>query len=301
MSQASGPQLAPPTAADGHACGDQRVRVPEEHFLLSCRPSFCPFNANVCAGEGGVPQPSGSSFCTLSPRATEAMETGDRKTCPACFCEPHVHRGHLEDALAACCWAQATPAPSRLLADWEGLNWDGQQAATPPLTFNQLTLPRLSSSVSETCLDAKHLLPCCSLRASWTRQDVRDAGTMTVHTDLIDVGVQTGDSVPSHVFPRVCLAGKSQDSAKGQGAAAAPKSPVKEVKWDAEGMTWEVYGASVDPEELGLAIQRHLELQIKETARASLQKTDKSKQSRTKTSRMVAFTPACCARPSESD
>ncbi|CAF94536.1 unnamed protein product, partial [Tetraodon nigroviridis] len=41
-------------------------------------------------------------------------------------------------------------------------------------------------------------------------------------------------------------------------------SPVKEVKWDAEGMTWEVYGASVDPEELGLAIQRHLELQIRE-------------------------------------
>ncbi|KAJ8284641.1 hypothetical protein COCON_G00034910 [Conger conger] len=36
--------------------------------------------------------------------------------------------------------------------------------------------------------------------------------------------------------------------------------------WDAEGMTWEVYGAAVDPQELGVAIQRHLELQIKEVA-----------------------------------
>ncbi|KTG33219.1 hypothetical protein cypCar_00006917 [Cyprinus carpio] len=47
------------------------------------------------------------------------------------------------------------------------------------------------------------------------------------------------------------------------------KTPVKEVEWDAEGMTWEVYGAAVDPEELGLAIQKHLELQIKETAAAA--------------------------------
>lgn len=299
-------QVAPPAAADGPTCGGQRVRLTEEHFLLSCPPSWpqcCPFNASVCSRAGGAQQPPGSCFCIPSPRATEPMEASGGKVRPPCCCEPPIHAGHLEDALPACCRAQLLPAPSRLLADWEELHGE----ATPPLTFNQLSSPRLVSSVSETRLDTKHLLPCCNLDPSWTagpRQDggrssVRDAGTMTVHTELRDVGVQAGDSIPPHVFPHICLAEKSQDKA----TAAPPRSPVKEVKWDAEGMTWEVYGASVDPEELGLAIQRHLELQIKETAKVSLQKTNTSMQSKRKRSRMMGVlpSPACCACPSEGD
>ncbi|XP_072280169.1 G protein-regulated inducer of neurite outgrowth 2 [Pyxicephalus adspersus] len=43
-----------------------------------------------------------------------------------------------------------------------------------------------------------------------------------------------------------------------------PQTPVREVRWDDEGMTWEVYGAAVDPEVLGLAIQKHLEIQIEQ-------------------------------------
>ncbi|KAI4812928.1 hypothetical protein KUCAC02_024290 [Chaenocephalus aceratus] len=86
---------------------------------------------------------------------------------------------------------------------------------------------------------------------------------------------------------RFCLAEESRtqtntDSDGGRKGGGAAKSPVKEVKWDAEGMTWEVYGASVDPEELGLAIQKHLELQIKETAshaaKLSRQNTSTSQQ-----------------------
>lgn len=299
------PQGAPPTAADGPTCGEPRIRVPEEPFLLSCQPSCwtqrCPFKAHV---HGGAPQPPGSCFCIPSPRATQPMEASDRKVRPPCCCEPHIHRGHLEDALAACC----VPVPSQLLADWEERNCDVQHAP-PPLTCNQLTPPRLMSSISETRLDAKHLLPCCSLSSSWTagRGSVRDAATMTVHTELRDVGVQAGDSVPPHVFPHICLAEKSNTTGQKAAAAAAPRSPVKEVKWDAEGMTWEVYGASVDPEELGLAIQRHLELQIKETAshaaKVSLQNAKTSKQSRRKRSSMMGFvpSPACCTRPSQSD
>lgn len=38
----------------------------------------------------------------------------------------------------------------------------------------------------------------------------------------------------------------------------------QEVVWDKQGMTWEVYGASVDMDCLGVAIQSHLESQIKE-------------------------------------
>lgn len=38
----------------------------------------------------------------------------------------------------------------------------------------------------------------------------------------------------------------------------------QEVAWDKQGMTWEVYGASVDLECLGSAIQTHLESKIRE-------------------------------------
>lgn len=38
----------------------------------------------------------------------------------------------------------------------------------------------------------------------------------------------------------------------------------QEVAWDKQGMTWEVYGASVDLECLGMAIQSHLESKIRE-------------------------------------
>lgn len=40
-----------------------------------------------------------------------------------------------------------------------------------------------------------------------------------------------------------------------------------EVLWDKQGMTWEVYGASVDLESLGMAIQSHLEMKIREQER----------------------------------
>ncbi|XP_041053935.1 G protein-regulated inducer of neurite outgrowth 1-like [Carcharodon carcharias] len=39
---------------------------------------------------------------------------------------------------------------------------------------------------------------------------------------------------------------------------------VRDVVWDEQGMTWEVYGASLDPESLGFAIQCHLQRQIVE-------------------------------------
>lgn len=38
----------------------------------------------------------------------------------------------------------------------------------------------------------------------------------------------------------------------------------QDVTWDEQGMTWEVYGASVDMESLGTAIQSHLESKIRE-------------------------------------
>ncbi|XP_069811374.1 G protein-regulated inducer of neurite outgrowth 1 isoform X2 [Dendropsophus ebraccatus] len=48
---------------------------------------------------------------------------------------------------------------------------------------------------------------------------------------------------------------------------ADPPEPVREVSWDEKGMTWEVYGASMEVEVLGMAIQKHLEKQIEEHGR----------------------------------
>ncbi|XP_030610163.1 flocculation protein FLO11 [Archocentrus centrarchus] len=39
------------------------------------------------------------------------------------------------------------------------------------------------------------------------------------------------------------------------------RSSMKQVQWDEDGMTWDVHGASVDPEELNTAILKHLESQ----------------------------------------
>ncbi|KAK6487418.1 G protein-regulated inducer of neurite outgrowth 2 [Huso huso] len=141
----------------------------------------------------------------------------------------------------------------------------------------------------------------CHYRAGG--RSTRDVGTMTSAGDLPspwqqDTGVQTGESDftylfhashRDHVYPQVSL-NQQQGSEKGRspgnrqdqcsGQDSGQRSPVKEVAWDAEGMTWEVYGASVDPEVLGLAIQKHLELQIQEaagrTSRLSRQNTQAS-------------------------
>ncbi|XP_064198176.1 G protein-regulated inducer of neurite outgrowth 3-like [Anguilla rostrata] len=51
-----------------------------------------------------------------------------------------------------------------------------------------------------------------------------------------------------------------QGGSEDEGKAGA----VPEVVWDEQGMTWEVYGASVDLESLGFAIQSHLLCKIKE-------------------------------------
>lgn len=90
---------------------------------------------------------------------------------------------------------------------------------------------------------------------------------------------------------------------------------VHDVVWDEQGMTWEVYGASVDPESLGFAIQSHLQCKIKEQERKlmaqtslrksvsgvdSPQQVKKSKRRQQNIFRSMLQNvrrPNCCARP----
>lgn len=252
----------------------------------------------------------------------QICEVIPESTCPkfeeAVCCNSHFHHGAVEDTFAAYCHPQPIPAPAQLLPHLVGMeeNYKGQVSAN-----NLLALPRLISSVSETGLDGKRLLRCCNLDCSWpgplrpvgTQQWVdekttREAETMTSQNELRDVGVQVGqdsEKHPQHVFPEVCLA-EEKRNVSGKTVSKSQKSPVREVKWDAEGMTWEVYGASVDPEELGHAIQKHLEIQIKETkgiaAKLSRQNTTTSQHSSGSTQKRKKGLlgslrrPGCCSR-----
>jgi len=194
-----------------------------------------------------------------------------------------------------------------------------------------LGFPPLVSSVSETRLDSRTTGHCCGselrgqnsscFRLDRTGQTslnrtVKDATTMTSDHEIRDIGVQTmSDSLVSplsHMFPEISLRADSTSDAPLTLEHMCHRTPVKEVEWDAEGMTWEVYGAAVDPEELGLAIQRHLEIQIKETAAAAAvaaqmeDSTDNTSSlalqpTRRKKSESVIKTlrsSACCTNPS---
>ncbi|XP_072293595.1 uncharacterized protein [Eucyclogobius newberryi] len=249
------------------------------------------------------PQWSLGPQCSLGPQTIATEEF----SCDSSQCYgSHFHHTNLEDTFAAYCHPQPIPAPSQLLPPLTG-----------PEALPHLGLPRLMSSLSETGLDAKPVSCCCQLGCSWVSMlpqpqrvctvRARDVGTLTTSKSLRDIGVQTEDS-SSHVFPQICLSEEThrecQKTSQDAPQKASSKSPVKEVKWDAEGMTWEVYGASVDPEELGLAIQKHLELQIKETAgraaKLSRQNTNTSRHSVScqRKRRMLGSLrpPACCTR-----
>lgn len=209
----------------------------------------------------------------------------------------------------ACAGNSCLPEKSLLHSPWHGF---------PPLV----------SSVSETGLNSRASGHCCgpepcgkisstfrldqNRQSGFGRQTVRDACNMTSQKDFREVGVQTMStdsliSPLSNAFPEISMTSRPGSSACPDPEDVETRISVKEVEWDAEGMTWEVYGAAVDPEELGLAIQRHLELQIKETAAAAAQKKTalenngasvRQNNRQRKSERVVRLLcgPACCTQ-----
>ncbi|XP_063162354.1 G protein-regulated inducer of neurite outgrowth 2 [Candoia aspera] len=133
-----------------------------------------------------------------------------------------------------------------------------------------------------------------------TPLDCRDAQVQTFPATECK-SVATSPSVLAeghpHVFPEISL----KPEAEGE------KSPVREVRWDDEGMTWEVYGAAVDPEVLGLAIQKHLEIQIEQFQTEPAELSGRSTEEQpAKEEKRISFemvmhclrNPTCCARSS---
>lgn len=233
----------------------------------------------------------------------KALNAGSFKnTCHAVPCPGNVL------PLPACTGSSCLPERSLLHSPWHGF---------PPLV----------SSVSETGLNSRTVGHCygaetCRKNISTFRLDqnrqsecghltVRDACNMTSQKDFREVGVQTmsTDSLISpfsSAFPKISMTSRPGSNTCPDGEDVETRISVKEVEWDAEGMTWEVYGAAVDPEELGLAIQRHLELQIKETAAAAAQKKttaenngvsiqQNNRQRKSESVVGLLWGPACCS------
>lgn len=107
------------------------------------------------------------------------------------------------------------------------------------------------------------LAPSSSLKSPGPEQkpakkDVEMQVFIPVETRSVATGPMTPvTKSPQASYPEVHVKGAQEE---------APE-PVREVSWDEKGMTWEVYGASMEVEVLGMAIQKHLEKQIEEHGR----------------------------------
>lgn len=97
------------------------------------------------------------------------------------------------------------------------------------------------------------------LRPEPSKKDAEMQVSMPVETRSVATGPMTPVAKsPQASYPEVHV--------KGTVVEEAPE-PIREVSWDEKGMTWEVYGASMEVEVLGMAIQKHLEKQIEEHGR----------------------------------
>uniref|UniRef100_A0A3B3ZGE0 G protein-regulated inducer of neurite outgrowth C-terminal domain-containing protein n=1 Tax=Periophthalmus magnuspinnatus TaxID=409849 RepID=A0A3B3ZGE0_9GOBI len=126
---------------------------------------------------------------------------------------------------------------------------------------------------------------------------------------------KTEASTSKEASKEMSKAVSKEDSKKSDEEDTQKDKGVQDVVWDEQGMTWEVYGASVDPESLGFAIQIHLQSKIKEQerkliAQASIRKSISDSPQRRKNKRRQGNffrsmlqnvrRPNCCARPTPS-
>ncbi|XP_061216199.1 G protein-regulated inducer of neurite outgrowth 1 [Neopsephotus bourkii] len=98
-----------------------------------------------------------------------------------------------------------------------------------------------------------------SAAAPCLQPSTKDA-EMQVSMPVETRSVATGPMTPVAKSPQ---ASYPEVHVKGTVVEETPE-PIREVSWDEKGMTWEVYGASMEVEVLGMAIQKHLEKQIEE-------------------------------------
>ncbi|XP_053462698.1 G protein-regulated inducer of neurite outgrowth 3 isoform X2 [Nycticebus coucang] len=195
----------------------------------------------------------------------------------------------------------ASPTPSPIRKNQESSSEENRQAKTA----TSLSLP--SDSLGDSSPGSGKRTPSRSVKASPRRasrvSEFLKEQKLNVTAAAAQVGLTPGDK-------------KKQLSLESKLQLKQSKR-VKDVVWDEQGMTWEVYGASLDPESLGIAIQNHLQRQIREhekliktqsnqtrrsiSSDTSSNKKLKGRQHRVFQSLLQNFRrPNCCVRPAPS-
>lgn len=174
-------------------------------------------------------------------------------------------------------------------------------------------MPAPSAKISTDKPQPESLPPATSAAKAEGKQPT--AATATTIT--MSVPSSTAEEKRKSSVSITTTAGKSQAEPKLEperdAEDKAGKKSVHDVVWDEQGMTWEVYGASLDPESLGFAIQSHLQCKIKEhekkiVAQTSIRKSlpsespvgRKGKRRQTNVFRSMfqnVRRPNCCVRP----
>ncbi|XP_007949881.1 G protein-regulated inducer of neurite outgrowth 3 [Orycteropus afer afer] len=142
----------------------------------------------------------------------------------------------------------ANPTPSSMKKNQEGTLEENKQTKTAA----SLSLP--SDSMGDSSPGSGKRTPSRSVKASPRRasrvSEFLKEQKLNVTAAAAQVGLTPGEKKKQ-------LATESKLQLK-------QSKRVRDVVWDEQGMTWEVYGASLDPESLGIAIQNHLQRQIRE-------------------------------------
>ncbi|KAB1282102.1 G protein-regulated inducer of neurite outgrowth 3 [Camelus dromedarius] len=193
----------------------------------------------------------------------------------------------------------ASPTPSPVRKSQEGTGEENRQTKTA----TSLSLP--SDSLGESSPGSGKRTPSRSVKASPRRASrvSEFLKELNVTAAAAQVGLTPGEK-------------KKQLSADSKLQLKQSKR-VRDVVWDEQGMTWEVYGASLDPESLGIAIQNHLQRQIREhekLIKAQSSQTRRSISSDTSSNKKLKGRqhsvfqsllqnfrrPNCCVRPAPS-
>lgn len=192
----------------------------------------------------------------------------------------------------------ASPTPSPVRRSQEGTGEENRQTKTAA----SLSLP--SDAIGDSSPGSGKRTPSRSVKASPRRasrvSEFLKEQKLNVTAAAAQVGLTPGEK-------------KKQLSADSKLQLKQSKR-VRDVVWDEQGMTWEVYGASLDPESLGIAIQNHLQRQIREheklikaQSRRSIS-SDTSSNKKLKGRQHSVFQsmlqnlrrPNCCIRPAPS-
>lgn len=126
--------------------------------------------------------------------------------------------------------------------------------------------------------DSNKVGPCQAVAAARPEQTLTTSAATTTRNAASKPGVPKNKAEPPEkpaakpLLKEANIEPERKEEEDQQSEKERGKS-VHDVVWDEQGMTWEVYGASVDPESLGFAIQSHLQCKIKEQERKLMAQT----------------------------